>query len=54
MFFNLLIISNVLLGLVLDYRPLQQGLRPCYLASNVSNLAETVLDYRPLQQGLRH
>ena len=52
MFFNLLIISNVLLGLVLDYRPLQQGLR-LLVAKQECEGREIVLDYRPLQQGLR-
>ena len=51
-FFNLLIISIVLLGRVLDYCPLQQGLRqsPCLHYA----LESFVLDYCPLQQGLRH
>ena len=51
-FFNLLIISIVLLGRVLDYCPLQQGLRLTHLLSDVPSAS--VLDYCPLQQGLRH
>ena len=37
---------------VLDYCPLQQGLRPLLRALIV--FSRTVLDYCPLQQGLRH
>ena len=37
--------------IVLDYRPLQQGLR--HEAVESSARFEDVLDYRPLQQGLR-
>ena len=33
--FNLLIINNVLLGRVLDHRPLQQGLRLVYSEAGV-------------------
>ena len=36
---------------VLDYRPLQQGLRLLVLWLRV--FLKEVLDYRPLQQGLR-
>ena len=36
---------------VLDYRPLQQGLRPSFDVLITTFLP--VLDYRPLQQGLR-
>ena len=36
---------------VLDYRPLQQGLRPMDTCRSAK--LPPVLDYRPLQQGLR-
>ena len=51
-FFNLLIISIVLLGLVLDYCPLQQGLR-LDIQQILKDFSMSVLDYCPLQQGLR-
>ena len=40
------------LGRVLDYCPLQQGLRLNKI--NIETLNLLVLDYCPLQQGLRH
>ena len=42
-FFNLLIISIVLLGRVLDYCPLQQGLRPCRTSRSLGLMKGTRL-----------
>ena len=44
-------LPTVICDIVLDYRPLQQGLRQRFRNSLGSQYP--VLDYRPLQQGLR-